>query len=256
MIDSHCHLDHEDLLSNLDQIVKRSKDSGLEKMLTICTTKKSFYSILNIIKFYPIIYGTYGIHPHEVKNDTFEKKEIITNVKKNDKIIGVGESGLDYFYENSEKKIQISSFINHIEASIELNIPIIVHSRNAEDDTFNILNEYKNSNIKILMHCFTGTLELAKKLMKLNTFFSASGIITFKNSVKLQETFKKIDLSKIMIETDSPFLSPVPMRGKRNEPGYIKYTLDKLSKIHNISSDKLDKITTQNFNELFFSNAD
>ena len=256
MIDSHCHLDHEDLLSNLDQIVKRSKDSGLEKMLTICTTKKSFYSILNIIKFYPIIYGTYGIHPHEVKNDTFEKKEIINNVKKNDKIIGVGESGLDYFYENSEKKIQISSFINHIEASIELNIPIIVHSRNAEDDTFNILNEYKNSNIKILMHCFTGTLELAKKLMKLNTFFSASGIITFKNSVKLQETFKKIDLSKIMIETDSPFLSPVPMRGKRNEPGYIKYTLDKLSKIHNISSDKLDKITTQNFNELFFSNAD
>ena len=252
MIDSHCHLDHEDLLSNLDQIVKRSKDSGLEKMLTICTTKKSFYSILNIIKFYPIIYGTYGIHPHEVKNDTFEKKEIINNVKKNDKIIGVGESGLDYFYENSEKKIQISSFINHIEASIELNIPIIVHSRNAEDDTFNILNEYKNSNIKILMHCFTGSKEFAKKLIDLDAYFSASGIITFKNSTDLQNTFKEIPLNKILIETDSPFLSPVPMRGKKNEPSFIQYTLEKLANIKEIDKQELDKITTKNFNNLFF----
>ena len=146
--------------------------------------------------------------------------------------------------------------MNHIESSIELNVPVIVHSRNAENDTFNILNEYKNSNIKILMHCFTGSLEFAKKLMNLNTFFSASGIITFKNSIDLQDTFKHIDMKKVLIETDSPFLSPVPMRGKENEPSYIKYTLEKLSEIYNISSIKLDKITTSNFNKLFFSNVD
>ena len=117
---------------------------------------------------------------------------------------------------NPRLKSQITSFINHIESSIELNIPIIVHSRNAEEETFNILNEFKNTNIKILMHCYTGSLNLAKKLMKLNTFFSASGIITFKNSIELQETFKQIDISRILIETDSPFLAPVPMRGKKN----------------------------------------
>ena len=256
MIDSHCHLDFDPLFSNIDQIIDRSKEIGVEKILTICTTKNSFDKILKIINYDPIIYGTYGIHPHEVKNNSFDKSEIVKNVQNNDKIIGVGETGLDFYYENSAKQIQLSSFVNHIESSIELNVPVIVHSRNAENDTFNILNEYKNSNIKILMHCFTGSLEFAKKLMNLNTFFSASGIITFKNSIDLQDTFKHIDMKKVLIETDSPFLSPVPMRGKENEPSYIKYTLEKLSEIYNISSIKLDKITTSNFNKLFFSNVD
>ena len=255
MIDSHCHLDIEPLFTNLEDIIKRSKISGVEKLLTICTTKKSFETILKIVQIDPIIFGTYGIHPHEVKNETYEKIEIINKVKSNNKIIGVGESGLDFYYENSEKKTQISSFINHIESSIELNIPIIVHSRNAEEDTFNILNEFKNTNIKILMHCYTGSLNLAKKLMKFNTFFSASGIITFKNSIDLQETFKQIDINRILIETDSPFLAPVPMRGKKNEPSFIKYTLNKLSEIHKIDSQLVDKITSNNFNNLFFSNV-
>ena len=180
-----------------------------------------------------------------------DKKFIVENVNKLRKIIGVGETGLDFFYENSHKDDQIKSFEKHIEASIELNYPLIVHSRNAEIETFNILNNYKNSNIKILMHCFTGSKEFAKKMLTLNAYFSASGIITFKNSIDLQETFKMIEKDKILIETDSPFLAPMPLRGKKNEPSYIKYTLEKLSEIKSITSDQLEKITNNNFDRLF-----
>ena len=169
------------------------------------------------------------------------------------KILGVGETGLDFYYNNSDKESQEISFINHIEASIELNIPIIIHSRKAENETYDILKKYKNSNIKILMHCFTGSYEFANKLMEFNSYFSASGIITFKNSLDLQDTFKKIPLDKILIETDSPFLSPVPMRGKKNEPSFVKFVLEKLAKIKEIDNTKIDKITSNNFNSLFFS---
>ena len=255
MIDSHCHLDHSPLYENLNDILSRSKNAGIEKLLTISTSFKSFHKILEIIKLDKIIYGTFGIHPHETSMELVSKKEIIKNVKINSKIIGVGESGLDFYYNNSEKDAQISSFINHIEASIDLNMPIIVHSRNAEIDTFDILERYKNYNLKVLMHCFTGSQEFAQKLMKFNTFFSASGIITFKNSKLLQETFKHIPKDKLLIETDSPFLAPDPMRGKKNEPSFVKYTLQKLSMLKNLEIEELDKITTENFNRLFFDES-
>ncbi len=200
MIDSHCHLDHEPIKNDLDKIVIRSKDIGVEKLLTICTTNKSFNNILNIVNDYEDIYGSFGIHPHESDKDKVKIDEIISKVHQNEKIIGVGESGLDFYYNNSDKNSQMLSFKNHIEASIELKIPIIVHSRNAEKETFDLLNNYKNENIKILMHCFTGSAEFAKKLMDLNTFFSASGIITFNNSIELQNTFKQIPLEKLLIE--------------------------------------------------------
>ena len=253
MIDSHCHLDHEPLFSNLNEVLLNSKKEGIEKILTICTTKKSFENILNIIKTDKIIYGTYGIHPHNAKNNILEINEIVEPIKQNNRIIGVGETGLDFYYNNSDRKSQVKSFKKHIEASIDLKIPIIVHSRNAEKETFELLNEYKkNNDFKILMHCFTGSKDFAKKLLSLDAFFSASGIITFNNSLELQETFKDIPLDKLLIETDSPFLAPVPMRGGRNEPSYIKYTLEKLSQIINIDKNQLDKITTNNFNRLFF----
>ena len=166
----------------------------------------------------------------------------------------MGETGLDFYYNNSDKSSQIKSFINHIEASQELNIPLIVHSRNAEDETFDLLNKYqKKKKTKILMHCFTGSTNLAQKLLNLDAFFSASGIITFKNSLDLQSTFKEIPKEKLLIETDSPFLAPVPMRGKKNEPAYIKYTLKKLSEIKGVSLSDLEKVTTNNFNKLFFN---
>tara|TARA_B100001778_G_scaffold188630_1_gene155338 strand:- start:304 stop:1062 length:759 start_codon:yes stop_codon:yes gene_type:complete len=251
MIDSHCHLDHEPLFSNINDVIKRSKEIGLKKILTISTSLISFENIKKIIEIDEMIYGTIGIHPHESSKDIISSDYIIDNAKKYEKIIGIGETGLDFYYENSKKNDQIDSFIKHIEASITLNYPLIVHSRSAEKETFDILNQYKKSNIKILMHCFTGSKEFAKKLMNLNAYFSASGIITFKNSIELQETFKFIDNDKILIETDSPFLAPTPMRGKKNEPSYIKYTLEKLSEIKSLSFNDLEQITNRNFNNLF-----
>ncbi len=253
MIDSHCHLDHEPLLSDLSNVIQRSKDVGIEKLLTISTSLESFSKIKEIINQDDMIYGTIGIHPHEC-NDNFITSEIIVkNLKENKKIIGIGETGLDFFYNNSDKNKQINSFKEHIEAAINTNVPLIIHSRNAEDETFNILNEYKKHNLKILMHCFTGSKNFAKKLLTLNSFFSASGIITFKNAIDLQDMFKFLPLDKILIETDSPFLAPVPNRGKKNEPSFIDFTAKKLAEIKDISKFELVKITTNNFNKLFFN---
>ena len=251
MIDSHCHLDHIPLIDNLKDIVERSKEAGLEKLLTISTTLDSFETILKIIDQDPIIYGTFGIHPHEADKEKVLKNDIINKIKLNKKIIGVGESGLDFFYNHSNKKNQIESFKDHIEASIELKVPIIVHSRNAEIDTFEILNSYKSQNPKILMHCFTGSHDLFKKLIDLNAFFSASGIITFKNSIDLQKTFSSIPIENLLVETDSPYLAPVPMRGKKNEPSFVKYTLQKLAELKKVSRSKMETETTNNFNRLF-----
>ena len=253
MIDSHCHLDHEPLLNNINEVLKRSKDVGIKKLLTICTTLKGFNNIKNILTIDKIIYGTFGIHPHETDNDNISKNIIVENIKKNPKLIGIGETGLDFYYNHSKKNKQIDSFKKHIEAALETNLPIIVHSRNAEEETFNILSKYKHEKPKILMHCFTGSYNFYKKMEELNSFFSASGIITFNNSQDLQNTFLKIPNNKLLVETDSPFLSPVPMRGKKNEPSFIKYTIKKLAEIKNINMSEMINITTDNFNKLFFS---
>ena len=251
MIDSHCHLDHSPLFDDIDNVIKRSKEVGIEKLLTICTTIKSFEKIKLLVKQDDIIFGTYGIHPHEAKNDKVNSDIIIKEVKNNDKIIGIGETGLDFYYNHSDKDDQITSFEEHIKASLELNIPLIVHSRNAEKETLEIFSKYKNKNLKILMHCFTGSKEFAENLLSFGAYFSASGILTFKNSLELQETFKSIPLNRILIETDSPYLAPVPNRGKQNEPSYVKYTAQKLADIKNISNLDLINNTTSNFNNLF-----
>ena len=251
MIDSHCHLDHEPLFQDLENVIKRSKEIGLEKILTICTTLDSFTNILKIIEKDPMIYGTFGIHPHEAKDNIVDTDQIINHVKQSNKIIGIGETGLDFFYNHSDRDQQIKSFEEHIQASIKINMPLIIHSRDAEDETYQILKNHEKDNLKILMHCFTGSKKFANKLLELNSYFSASGIITFKNSIDLQETFKTIPLDNLLIETDSPFLAPVPNRGKKNEPSFIKYTAEKLAEIKNISFAEISSKTTNNFNKLF-----
>ena len=252
IIDSHCHLTYEPMSSSLDETLRRANNDGVKYLLTISTEDKSFKNILEIVEKHNSVYGTYGIHPHEAKkHKEIKSNYIVEKVKKNKKIIGIGESGLDFYYNHSSKEKQISSFKSHIEAAVDLNIPVIVHSRNAEKETFDILNDYKIYKPKILMHCFTGSTEFANKLLTLESYFSASGIITFKNSSVLQETFRLIPNDKLLIETDSPYLAPVPLRGKKNEPSYIKHTLEKLADIKNISVDKIEKITSQNFNLLF-----
>ena len=251
MIDSHCHLDHDLLYNDIDEIIKRSKETGLEKLLTICTTLKSFNRIKDLVKKDEIIFGTYGIHPHEAKNDKITSELIINEIEQNNKIIGIGETGLDFYYNHSHKDDQIKSFEEHIKASLKLNIPLIIHSRNAEKETLEVFKKYKNQKLKILMHCFTGSIKFAEELINLNAYFSASGIITFKNSLELQKTFKFIPLEKILIETDSPYLAPAPNRGKQNEPSFVKYTAKKLAEIKDISVSELVKNTTNNFNYLF-----
>lgn len=251
MIDSHCHLDHEPLFENIHEVIKRSKEIGLQKLLTISTTLASFDRIKKLVNIDPIIFGTFGIHPHETGANLVDKETLVKTISKFKKIIGVGETGLDFFYNHSNKQRQTDSFIEHIEASIELKIPIIVHSRNAEDETFNILKSYNSNDLKILMHCFTGSYEFSKKLLSLGAFFSASGIITFKNSIDLQNTFKSIPFDKLLIETDSPYLAPIPMRGKKNEPSFIKHTLEKLSSIKKKTPEEMSILTSNNFNLLF-----
>ena len=253
MIDSHCHLDHDPLFNNINEILNRSKSVGLKKLLTICTSNESFENIKKILDLDEIIYGTYGIHPHEAENNKVTKNVIIENIKKHPKIIGIGETGLDFYYNHSHKDEQIKSFKEHIEASIEVDLPIIVHSRSAEHQTFEILNEYKNQKPKVLMHCFTGSYEFFKKMEKLNSYFSASGIITFSNSSDLQKTFSKIPNNKLLVETDSPFLAPSPMRGKKNEPSFIKYTIKRLAELKELDETEMASITSKNFENLFFS---
>jgi len=251
--DSHCHLDYSELYDQLDNVVKRAESNQVKYLLTICTTLESFEKIKLIIKKYKNIYGTFGIHPHESRKYSYiDSKFILNLIHAYKKVIGIGETGLDFYYNHSDKKDQKKSFVEHISAASELNIPLIVHSRNAERETFEILkSEGKNSNLKVLIHCFTGSIAFAKKLIDLNCYISVSGIITFKNSNVLADTVSYIPLEKLLVETDSPYLSPLPYRGKTNEPSYIIHTVEKLSKIKNISKETVITNTTNNFMKLF-----
>ena len=222
-------------------------------MLTIGTNYREISETISLSERFEEIFFATGVHPNQPSDDLKFNSDDLLSICAHKKMIGVGETGLDFFYNNSDKKKQIQSFEKHIQASIDLKIPLIVHSRDAENDTFELLNNFKNKDLKILMHCFTGSKKFAEKLLNLNTFFSASGIITFKNAIDLQETFKSLPLENLLIETDSPFLAPVPKRGKKNEPSFIDFTAAKLAEIKNLSKEDLVKITTENFNKLFFN---
>jgi len=253
IIDSHCHLDYPDLYTQLDSVVDRAMQNQVKYLLTICTTLNSYNKIKLIIDKHKNIYGTFGIHPHETKNfPNIDHKYIIKETKDNKKIIGIGETGLDYHYNLSDKNIQKKSFIEHIRSASELDMPVIVHSRAAENDTYDILkSESKNLDLKILIHCFTGSKEFAKKLIDLNAYISVSGIITFKNSNTLNNAISSIPIDNILVETDSPYLAPVPFRGKSNEPSYIVHTVEKLSEIKKITKDEVMKKTSNNFLKIF-----
>jgi len=253
IIDSHCHLNYEPMSLSIKETIERANKDGVEYLLTISTEDKSFENILNIISNNNCVYGSYGIHPHVAKNHQLIKSEdIIKKTKLNKKIIGIGESGLDFYYNYSDKKDQIKCFEEHIIAAQKTQLPIIVHTRNAEIETFEILKKrLLEQNFKILIHCFTGSKEFAFKLLDLGAFISASGVVTFKKSEDLANTFKEIPNDRILVETDSPYLAPVPLRGKSNEPSYIIHTVKFLSKLKEISFEDFSKITTKNFFNLF-----
>ena len=253
IIDSHCHLTYEPMSNSLKETISRANKDGVKYMLTISTEDKSFDKILKIISEHKSVFGSYGIHPHEAKSHQHIKSsDILKKINLNKKIIGIGETGLDFYYNHSEKNEQISCFEEHIYAAQKKDLPLIVHTRSAEKETLEILKKnLKKKEFKILIHCFTGTREFAFKLLDLNAFISASGVVTFKKSVDLANTFKDLPNEKILVETDAPYLAPVPLRGKSNEPSYIIHTVKFLSEIKKISFDEFSRITTNNFINLF-----
>ena len=253
IIDSHCHLDFEPMSLSLNTVIDKAKKGGVAYLLTISTKDSKYSNILDIINNFENVYGTYGIHPHEAKNHSNINNDVILQkIKKSKKIIGIGETGLDFYYNHSDKKQQKDLFLEHIYSSQQSGLPVIVHSRSAETETLEILKKsMKDKEFKILLHCFTGSKDFANKLLDIGSYFSASGIVTFKNSVDLANTFKGIPNERILVETDSPYLAPVPFRGRSNEPCNLVYTVKFLSILKNIKYKDFSKITTDNFFNLF-----
>ena len=253
IIDSHCHLEYEPMISNLKEVIDRAIKNNVKYFLSISTTNESYDKILQIVKKYKNVYGTYGIHPHETKNyKTLSSEKIIKKFQLSKKIIGIGETGLDFYYEHSDSVIQKKIFIEHIKAAQTLNLPLIVHTRSAEDDTYNILkSEKKNKDFKVLIHCFTGSKTFAHKLIDIGCYISASGVVTFKKSKDLADTFLSLPNDRILVETDSPYLSPEPLRGKPNEPSHIIHTVNFLSNLKIIDPLIFAENTSTNFFNLF-----
>jgi TatD DNase family protein len=253
IIDSHCHLEYEPMISNLKEVIDRATKNNVKYLLSISTTNESYERILQIVKNHKNVFGTYGIHPHETKNyKTLSSEQIINKLQLSKKIIGIGETGLDFYYEHSDPKTQKKIFIEHIKAAQTSNLPLIVHTRSAETDTYDILqSEKKKKDFKVLIHCFTGTKAFAHKLIDLGCYISASGVVTFKKSKVLADTFLSLPNDRLLVETDSPYLSPEPIRGKPNEPSHIIHTVNFLSKLKKIDPLIFAEKTTTNFFNLF-----
>ena len=251
-VDSHCHLTYEPLVDNISTIVNNCKESDVHKLLTIGTNIESSVKCIEISKQYENIYSSIGIHPVEAHNEINKKDQIQKLYRSSNKNIGYGETGLDFYYSVSEKKSQIDLFENHIKYAIEDNSTVIVHTRDAEDETLSILKEHKkNSNLRVLIHCFTGSMKFAKSLLDIGCYISFSGIITFKNATEIQDVATYVPMNRILIETDSPYLSPHPLRGKKNSPENVVLVAKKLSELKNLNIEHIGKETTSNFLKLF-----
>ena len=260
MIDSHCHIGFDELKENVDDIVTRAKNAGVEKMLTVCCGKENLSDLYDVLNRFDCVYGAFGIHPNEAQ-EIISAEELRHIIKTHPKIIAVGETGLDYYYNDTPREMQIQNFMTHIQVACDLNLPLIVHTRDAEKDTAECLRAGgHHGNLRGVLHCFTGSPELAKMALEIGFYLSASGIITFKKNLNnekyqsdLLNVFKNYPNDKILVETDCPYLAPVPKRGKVNEPAYLPYTLQKLAEIKSLDVEQLEQMTTQNFYHLFFN---
>jgi TatD DNase family protein len=250
LIDTHCHLN---LLSdNLDAVVQRARDAGVTEMITISTKLSQITKILKIAESYDGVNCSIGVHPHEAGVEGDITVEDLLRHAKHPKVVGVGETGLDYFYNKPDPGIQMDNFLVHIEAARISKLPLIVHTRDADMDTaITLENESKKGFFTGVLHCFTGGIELAERAIELGFYISISGIITFKSSKTLVEVLKKIPLDRILVETDSPYLAPVPFRGKTNEPAYVVETHRAVAEIMQVDTEVFTQITTRNSLKLF-----
>ncbi len=252
LIDTHCHLNMQPFSDDLDAVIQNATNTGVKYLHTICTTINELPEILSIAEKNKNIYCSVGIHPCNVVVDNILPSNKLSELSKHPKIISFGETGLDYYHDTREVKAQKESFINHIIASSQEKLPIIVHTRDAEDDTIEILTtEMRNSPYTGVIHCFTASELFARKALDLGLYISVAGIITFKNAIALQEIISKLPLDRLLIETDAPYLAPTPHRGKRNEPAFIKHTAEFLASLHNKSVSEIMNVTTTNAKKIF-----
>ncbi|TNE59242.1 MAG: TatD family deoxyribonuclease [Alphaproteobacteria bacterium] len=252
LVDSHCHLDFKDFEGELDDIVARAGAADVGTLVTISTQRSTFERVLAVAERFDNMYCTVGIHPHEADAEGETPTEELVKLAEHPKVIGIGETGLDYYYDHSDREKQRQSFRRHIAASRETGLPLVVHTRDAEDDTIAILrDEWEKGAFPGLIHCFTSTKELAHAALALGMSISVSGIVTFKSAQDLRDTIATVPLERLLVETDAPYLAPVPKRGKRNEPSFVRHTAEFLAELKGIPFEALAEATTDNFFSLF-----
>ncbi|HWF63529.1 MAG TPA: TatD family hydrolase [Rhizomicrobium sp.] len=252
LVDSHCHLDFPEYAGKLDDVMARAHDAGVDACISIGTELKRFPGVRTIAERFDNVWCSVGIHPHEAENELLSDAEALLAETDHPKVVGIGETGLDYFYEHSPREQQIVNFRAHIEAGRKSGLPVIVHTRDADDDTIRVLDEeMAKGPFKGLIHCFTGTQKLADEALKLGLYISVSGIATFKKSEGLRDVIKTVPLERLLVETDAPFLAPVPHRGETNEPAFVVHTAKLVAGLKGVSEEELARVTSDNFFRLF-----
>lgn len=257
LVDSHCHLDFNDFEEDFEDILARAKESGVTAMLNAGNNIGELDKQLALSERYPFIYTAVGVHPHNASEYADIKAADFIAAAGHRKVVGIGECGLDYFYDYSPRDVQIKVFREQIIAAQETGLPLIIHTRSADDDTIAVLKEmYEQKTFGGEIHCFSSSQKLADFALSIGFYISASGILTFNKSQDIREVFCQVPLDRILIETDSPFLAPIPQRGRRNEPAFVRYTAERLAQLKEIPFDDLAQITSDNFYRLFRKASD
>ncbi len=252
LVDSHCHLDFPEFAPELDDVVARATDAGVARMVTISTRVRKFDAILAIAKRFEPVYCTVGTHPHNAKEETDVTADELCDLAEHTKVVGIGEAGLDFHYDNSPRDQQAASFRVHIDAARRTGLPLVIHTRSADAATAEILEEEMGKGaFPFLLHCFSSGAALARKGLELGGYISFSGILTFKAAEELRDIARDAPADRIMVETDAPFLAPVPYRGKPNEPAYVRHTAKMLAKVRGVDEETIARTTTANFFRLF-----
>ncbi len=252
IVDSHCHLDYDGLADQLPAVLARAKEQDVGLMLSISSRVKNFPRLLAIAEAHENVFCTVGTHPHNAHEELDVTVADLVKLAAHPKVVGIGEAGLDYHYDLSPRDAQMQGFENHIAAARETGLPLVIHTRQAEEDTARVLEEeMAKGAFKAVLHCFTSQQWLAEKGIDLGLCVSFSGILTYKNAEDLRTTAKALPVDRLLVETDAPFLAPVPFRGKDNEPGFVVHTLEKLAALRGLSRDEMAYLTSANFFRLF-----
>lgn len=250
-VDTHSHLFYPNFESEIDEVIQRAKYAEVDYIIVPATDLESCKKVIELTKKYDMVYGTVGIHPHDTKEWTENFIPKIEEFTKHEKIVAIGEIGLDYYYDFSPKEKQIEAFKSQIELALKLNLPIVVHNRDASEDILKIIKEYAGTGLRAQFHCFNGNLDEARDLIRLHHFISFTGNITFTKADSLREIAAKITPEHLLLETDSPFMTPVPHRGKRNEPAYVKLVAEKIAEVRHVSVEDIARVTSYNAFRMF-----